>query len=210
MARRCLLSSLPLPPLPLPPPSPCTFRVRGERGEEKLLAYRFAGDVDVRVLAHGTVIELGKEVLAKRSDDTPRCSLSTRERVRESGGNLRVVLFIRVPPVALYPRWRERTKRETKCDWHLGGGEEYPLPLLSPSPLLPRRGARTRQKRRRPPQAFSLVADESSFSSANSSDTDIRFPLGGRKGNTCPIPKTHRVLSLSRYPNRPFSPPPDD
>lgn len=210
MARRCLLSSLPLPLSPSPSFS-VYFSRSGGTGGGKVVGVSIRGRR--RRSSIGT--RDGHRTWKGSSGETERrhaamLSVHERERVRESGGNLRVVLFIRVPPVALYPRWRERTKRETKCDWHLGGGEEYPLPLLSPSPLLPRRGARTRQKRRRPPQAFSLVADESSFSSANSSDTDIRFPLGGRKGNTCPIPKTHRVLSLSRYPNRPFSPPPDD
>lgn len=146
-----------------------------------------------RVLAHGTVIELGKEVLAKRSDDTPRCS---RFSVHESGGNLRVVLFIRVPPVALYSRWRERTRRVARDKMRLAPRreEEYP-PLL---PLSPRDEERTRQKRRRPPRAFHSWRMKVAFRALTRAPIvrhGYSISTGGEERDTCPIPtlsETHR------------------
>lgn len=93
--------------------------------------------------------------------------------------------------------------RETKCDWHLGGGEEYPLPppfpLLSPCSRDEERGRGKKGDDRRPPQAFSLVADESSFSSANRATRIFDFHSGEGKGH---LPDSHvlpKRIAFSHY-----------
>lgn len=70
--------------LPSPPSFSVYFSHSEGTGGGKVVGVSIRGRRRRRVLAHGTVIELGKEVLAKRSDDTPRCSLSeTREREKK-------------------------------------------------------------------------------------------------------------------------------
>lgn len=187
---------------PPSPPHPCTFRVQGER-EGKVVGVSIRERRRRRVLAHGTVIELGKEVLAKRSDDTPRCS---RFSVHESGGNLRVMLFIRVPPVALYSRWRERTKRVARDKMRLAPRRERRI-SSSPSPFLP---APLSFPRRRADEAkkettddrhrlFTHVANESSFSSADTSANRATriFDFHGREGKGH-LPNSHVVRNASR------------
>lgn len=186
---------------PPSPPHPCTFRVQGER-EGKVVGVSIRERRRRRVLAHGTVIELGKEVLAKRSDDTPRCS---RFSVHESGGNLRVMLFIRVPPVALYSRWRERTKRVARDKMRLAPRRERRISssssLSSPYPFPSRDEERTRQKRRRPTTAtgFSLTWRMKVAFRALTRAPIVRhgysISTGGKERDTCPIPtssETHR------------------
>lgn len=174
-------------------PLPIRVLFAGER-EGKVVGVSIRERRRRRVLAHGTVIELGKEVLAKRSDDTPRCS---RFSVHESGGNLRVVLFIRVPPVALYSRWRERTRRVARDKMRLAPRREEEYPPLLPPPS-PRRRA-DEAKKETTATGFSLVANESSFSSADTSANRATrifdFHGGGGKGH---LPNSHVVRNASR------------
>lgn len=190
--------------LPPPPPYPCTFRVQGGR-EGKVVGVSIRERRRRRVLAHGTVIELGKEVLAKRSDDTPRCSSSLLSSTLGA-----VATFVRCFLFAFHLSHCirggvERTRRVARDKMRLAPrrGEEYPPPLPLSSPK--RRRATTRQKRRRPTtttRAFSLewrmkVAFRALTRAPIARDTDIRFPRveGGGKGH---LPNSHVVRNASR------------
>lgn len=182
-------------------PSPSVYFSRGN-GREKLLAYRFASDVDVEYWHTGRSSNLERKFW--RNGATTRrdalASLSTRA----------VATFVWCFLFAFHLSHCIRggvnvrdAWRETKCDWHLGEKKN----ILLSSPLPPRDEERTRQKRRRPPRAFHSWRMKVAFRALTRAPIvrhGYSISTGGEERDTCPIPtssETHRerdfVVSFS-------------
>lgn len=195
---------------PPPPPIRVLFAFRRD-GREKLLAYRFASDVDVEYWHTGRSSNLERKFwrngATTRRDALLRFSRPLSERWQPSCGAFYSRSTCRIVfEVALNVRdaWRE-----TKCDWHLGEEKNIPPP---PS-FLPEATKSDNEAKKETTDddhswLFTRVANESSFSSADTSANRARHGYsistggGGRKGTPAQFPRRPKRIangiSLSR------------